>query len=140
MNASKNKCLWETSTFLTKVSKFHPSLTFLFCDADISDNHSLQLCTLLKTHAASGVTNLDLSGNKLTDNGIVNILKAMCETRIERLVISNNKLTEKCTEQMTGILARAKHLKTLMMQDNAITNRVAKNKLINSLKKIDVVI
>ena len=93
----------------------------------------------MKNHS-NGVTNLDLSGNKLTDNGIVNVLKAICETKIERLVISSNKLTEKCTEQITGILSRAKHLKTLMMQDNAITNRVAKNKLINSLKKITVVI
>ena len=35
---------------------------------------------------------------------------------------------------------RNKSLKTLMMHDNQIVNRVAKNKLINSLNKIDIVI
>ena len=74
---------------------------------------------------------MDLSNNKITDNGIVNICKAVNETQIERLVISSNKLTEKCTETIPGILMRNKFLKTLMMQDNSINNRVAKNKFIN---------
>ena len=100
----------------------------------------MQLCQLIKSHAATGVQNLDLSGNKITDNGIIHICKALSESQIERLVISQNKLTEKCCEHLTGALMRNKHLKTLMMQDNQINSRVAKNKLINSLKKMDVVI
>ena len=83
---------------------------------------------------------MDLSNNKITDNGIVNLCKALSETQIERFVVSGNKLTDKCTVGITGILMRNKHLKTLMMQDNNIESRIAKNKLINSLPKIDVVI
>jgi hypothetical protein len=55
-------------------------------------------------------------------------------------VISNNKLTDKCVEQVAAVLSRNKFLSTLNMCDNQITNKVAKNKLINSLKKIDVII
>lgn len=55
-------------------------------------------------------------------------------------MISNNKLTDKCTEGIAGVLMRNKYLKTLMMHDNQILNRVAKNKLINSLSKINIVI
>ena len=106
----------------------------------LTDNHSLQLCQLLKQFAKEDVDNFDISNNKLTDNGIVNICKALSETQITRFVISNNKLTEKCCEPVTGILMRNKHLQILNMQDNQITSRVAKNKLINALPKIDVVI
>lgn len=55
-------------------------------------------------------------------------------------MISNNKLTDKCVEQVAAVLSRNKFLSTLNMCDNQITNKVAKNKLINSLKKIDVII
>ena len=55
-------------------------------------------------------------------------------------MISNNKLTDKCVELVAAVLSRNKFLSTLNMCDNQITNKVAKNKLINSLKKIDVII
>ena len=100
----------------------------------------MQICQLLQQHAAKNVQNFDLSNNKITDNGLLHICKALSDTQIERFVISHNKLTDKCCEQITGILMRNKFLKTLNMQDNQITSRVAKNKLINSLKKIDIVI
>ena len=106
----------------------------------LNDNHSSQLCQLLKQYAKEDVENLDLSDNKFTDTGILNICKALADTQITRLVISNNKLTEKCCEPVTGVLMRNKHLSILNMQDNQITSRVAKNKLINALPKIDVVI
>jgi hypothetical protein len=80
----------------------------------LSDTHSTQLCQLLQSHS-SGVTNLDLSHNKFTDNGILPILKAINETQIERLVLSSNKLTEKCVDTFPGVLMRNKTLKTLMM-------------------------
>ena len=90
-------------------------LIIMFYIIDITDNHSMQLCQLIKSHAATGVQNLDLSHNKITDNGIGVICKALSESQIERLVISSNKLTEKCCETLTGALMRNKHLKTLMM-------------------------
>lgn len=84
--------------------------------------------------------NLDLSRNGLTDSGIVAILKAVSETAIERLVISSNKLTDKCTDQVGSILSKSKHLRTLNMQDNKINDKNAKTKLVSTLKKIDIVI
>lgn len=78
----------------------------------------MQLCQLLKQYAREDVENLDLGSNKFTDNGILNICKALSETQITRLVISNNKLTEKCCEPVTGVLMRNKHLNILNMQDN----------------------
>jgi len=64
----------------------------------------------------------------------------LCETQVKRFVISRNKLTDKCVEQVAAILSRNKYLSTLNMCDNQITNKVAKNKLINTLKKVDVII
>ena len=106
----------------------------------LTDNHSIQIAQLLRQYAKEDVENVDLGSNKITDNGILNILKALSETQVSRLVISNNKLTEKCCEPVTGVLMRNKHLNILNMQDNQIQSRVAKNKLINALPKIDVVI
>jgi Leucine-rich repeat (LRR) protein len=83
---------------------------------------------------------LDLGNNKITDSGVLELCKALSETEVSRFVISNNKLTDKCCEQVTGVLMRNKHLTVLNMQDNQINSRVAKNKLVNALPKIDVVI
>lgn len=47
---------------------------------NLTDNHTMQICQLMKSHAATGVQNLDLSCNKITDNGITNICKALNDT------------------------------------------------------------
>ena len=86
------------------------------------------------------MTNLDLGNNKFTDSGIITILKEICNTGVTRLDISSNRITEKCIVEITGILVRAKSLKTLNMQNNEIASRNAKNRLINSLKNVDVII
>mgnify|MGYP000111741902 FL=1 len=69
----------------------------------------------MKQYAKENVDNLDLGDNKITDSGVVEICKALSETEISRLVISNNKLTDKCCELVTGILMRNKHLTILNM-------------------------
>ena len=51
-----------------------------FFAIDLTDNHTMQICQLMKSHAATGVQNLDLSCNKITDNGITNICKALNDT------------------------------------------------------------
>lgn len=122
------------------VFSFHLTDPIHFDLLGLTDNHCHQICQLLKQHAREGVDNLDLGNNKITDSGVVEICKALADTEINRFVISNNKLTDKCCELVTGVLMRNKHLSTLMMQDNQINSRVAKNKLINALPRINVVI
>lgn len=80
---------------------------------------------------------LNLSGNKLTDDGVKHLAKAICETSIEELNISSNKLSEKCMEPLAAIFKTNKGLKVLDLQGNGITNRVFKNKLKNSLTWVD---
>lgn len=46
----------------------------------LTDNHSVQICQLLKQYCKEDVENLDLGHNKFTDNGILNICKALSET------------------------------------------------------------
>ena len=71
---------------------------------------------------------------------MIEICKALNDTKIVRFVISGNKITDNSCVNVSGILMRNKNLKTLNMQDNLIKTQVSKNKLVNSLKKIDVAI
>lgn len=75
----------------------------------------MQICKMLKTQAKTGVDNLDLSKNKITDAGFIEICKALSETQVSRFVISNNKISEKCIITVSGTLMRNKHLKVLNM-------------------------
>ena len=100
----------------------------------------MDICTLLKNHCKNGVDNLDLSHNRITDKGFIELCKALNDTQITRFVISNNKITDKCTVQASGSLMRNKFLKVLNMQENLITSQISKNKFINTLKKIDIAI
>jgi len=82
---------------------------------------------------------LDLSSNKITDVGLQQIAKAVCEApNLEVLILCNNKMTEKCIEPLAATLRTNKVLKLLDMQGNGITNRVFKNKLKNSLTWVEV--
>lgn len=76
---------------------------------------------------------LDLSNNKITDSGVQHLAKAICECHVESLNLANNKINEKCMEQLSAVLKFAKQLKQLNLEGNGITNRVSKNKLKNSL-------
>lgn len=41
---------------------------------------------------------LDLSSNKITDTGVLHLAKAICESTIETLNLSGNKISDKCME------------------------------------------
>lgn len=107
---------------------------------NLSDAHSNQLVNLIKQHAATGVRSLDLSGNKISDAGVMDIVRAICESQIEQVSLARNKLTEKSAEPIAQTLKSNKHLKSLDLSENLITSRVAKNKLVNSLKKVEVIV
>ena len=86
-----------------------------FASLDLSDSNAMDICTLLRAHAKTGVDNLDLSQNRITDKGFIELCKALNDTQISRFVVSNNKITDKCTIQASGSLMRNKHLKVLNM-------------------------
>lgn len=68
------------------------------------------------------------------------VIKALCDSNIEVVSFARNKLTDASSEQIAQTLKSSKHLKYLDLSDNQIVSRVSKNKLKNSLKKIDVIV
>jgi len=91
----------------------------------------------LKTYG--GLRSLDLTGNRITDEGVQLLAKAICEApRLELLLLANNKITEKCIEPLAATLRTNKTLKLLDLQGNGITNRVFKNKIKNVLTWVEI--
>lgn len=92
-----------------------------------------QLKTLLT------IKSIDLNNNKISDEGVQHIAKAICDCpALEVLILSNNKLTEKCIEPLAATLRTNKVLKSLDLTGNGIANRVFKNKIKNSLPWVDI--
>jgi Ran GTPase-activating protein (RanGAP) involved in mRNA processing and transport len=56
---------------------------------------------------------LNLSKNRITDDGFVPIVKALCESGIEQMNLSGNKISEKCIDTIVGSLKTNKTLKVL---------------------------
>ena len=86
------------------------------------------------------ICELDLSGNRISDTGVQHLAKAICESSVESLNLSGNKISDKCMEPLAATLRFAKNLRHLNLEGNGITNRVAKNKLKNSLKSMNILI
>lgn len=79
---------------------------------DLSDMHVNELAKCIKCNSGH-IKSLNLSKNRITDEGINHIIKALCESQIEFVNIQGNKLSEKCVETMVGILKTNKNLKFL---------------------------
>ena len=93
-----------------------------------------QINEIIKNLQNNGLLHsLDLSGNKISDSGVQHLAKAICESHVDTLDLSNNRISEKCMEPLAAVLRFAKNLRNLNLEGNGITNRVAKNKLKNSL-------
>jgi hypothetical protein len=111
-------------------------ITHMFID--LSDMHSFEIAKLMKT---SHVKYLNLSKNKLTDDAVIQIVKALCESAsVESLNLQSNKLTEKCVEGIVGSLKTNKTLKMLDLQNNGIGSKLMKNKLKNGLPQMEILI
>ena len=85
---------------------------------------------------------LDLSDNRISDDGAVNLMKVVCDTQLFSLSLSKNALTDKCADPIVQALKPSKNLRLLDLLNNKISSRLSKNKLKNHLgaKKIDVLI
>ena len=82
-----------------------------------------------------------MSGNKITDKGLDNLAKTISSSNIQMdmLNLSNNKITEKSMESFAGVLRLAKGLNGIDLRGNGITNRVARNKLKNTLNWMNII-
>eukprot|EP00347_Sterkiella_histriomuscorum_P020077 403339189 len=106
---------------------------------NLSDMHSNDLAKCIRT-LSGGVRLLNMQKNRISDEGILHIIKALCESQIEQVNLQANKLSEKCVEGIVGCLKTNKTLKVLDLSNNAITSRLMKNKLKNGLPQIDVIV
>jgi len=81
-----------------------------------------------------------LSGNKISDEGVVHILKAVAVSSLEQVSLAQNKISEKSTENIVYTLKTCKALKQLDLTGNGIQSRLMKNKLKNALPSIEVLV
>lgn len=119
---------------LSNKSKCKTSLKLF---VDLSDMHSAEIAKCLKNHAHH-LRVLSLAKNRLTDEGIGQVVRAVCDTQIESLDIQGNKITEKAVDGIVGCLKTNKTLKVLDLSNNGIGSRLMKNKLKNALPHIEV--
>jgi Leucine Rich repeat len=77
---------------------------------NLSDMHANEIAKCIKMYSGH-VKKLNLSKNRISDEGFIHIVKALCESGIEILNMSGNKLTEKCIESVVGSLKTHKVLK-----------------------------
>lgn len=72
--------------------------------------HSNDLAKCIKGFS-SNIRLLNLSKNRISDEGILHIIKALCESQIEIVNLQANKLTEKCVEGIVGCLKTNKTIR-----------------------------
>ena len=101
--------------------------------------HSNDIARAIKSDSA-GVQTLNLSKNKISDEGIGHIIKAICESSIDTLNLADNKITEKSIEVIVGTLKTNKTLKQMDLTGNGFGSRLLKNKLKNALTNMEVIV
>ncbi|CDW91449.1 achain crystal structure of engineered northeast structural genomics consortium target [Stylonychia lemnae] len=106
---------------------------------NLSDMHSNELAKCIKS-LSGPIKILNLSKNRISDDGIGHIIKALCDSHIEQINLQGNKLSEKCVEGIVGCLKTNKTLKVMDLSQNGIGSRLMKNKLKNALPQIEVIL
>lgn len=101
--------------------------------------HSNDLAKCIRT-LSGGVRTLNLSKNRISDEGIIHIIKALCDSQIENVNLQVNKISEKSVEGIVGCLKTNKTLKVLDLSNNGIVSRLMKNKLKNALTQMEIII
>jgi len=106
---------------------------------DLSDMHAAEIAKCLKS-SSGGVRHLSLGKNRISDEGIGQVIRAICDTQIEYLDLQGNKLSDKSVDIIVGCLKTNKALRTLDLSNNGIGSRLMKNKLKNALPHIEVIL
>jgi Ran GTPase-activating protein (RanGAP) involved in mRNA processing and transport len=79
---------------------------------NLSDMHSTELSKYIRM-SGGYLRVLNLSKNRITDEGMNLLVKAFCESSLEAVDLSSNKITEKCIDAIVGTLKTNKTLKLL---------------------------
>jgi hypothetical protein len=74
--------------------------------------HSTEIAKCIKNNSGH-IKSLNLSKNRISDDGVIQIVKAICDSQIEMLSLSTNKITEKVVESIVGCLKTNKNLKVI---------------------------
>jgi Leucine-rich repeat (LRR) protein len=101
--------------------------------------HAVDLCKCLKT-SSGHIKSLSLAKNRLTDDGVSQVIRAVCDTQIMFLDLQGNKITDKAVEVIVGCLKTCKTLKKLDLSSNGISSKLMKNKLKNALTHIEILV
>ena len=81
--------------------------------------HVAQITSLIKQYTTEqNVNYLNLSSNKISDEGIVAICKSLASSNISTLIVAQNKLTDRCGENIVAALKTNKNLKVLNLAGN----------------------
>lgn len=75
--------------------------------------HSNDLAKCIKT--SGHIKTLNLSKNRLSDDGMGLLIKALCDSQIESVNLQGNKLSDKCVDTIVGSLKTNKNIKTLYL-------------------------
>jgi len=133
----------STSKAVEKVSKKKNDLPTAFkqeavngeldlSNRNLSDMHATELAKCIRTMSGH-IRSLILAKNRISDEGVPVIVKALCESQIESVSLQANKLSDKCVEAVVGSLKTNKSIKCLDLSNNGIQSRLMKNKLKNAL-------
>ena len=106
--------------------------------SSLNDSNVNQVLLLIKKYASTSqynVKGINLSKNRFTDMGAIQICKQVSETQVQTLNLAKNKLTERCVESLIAALKSSKYLKVLNVGENSdlVNNKAAKNRLKNGL-------
>ena len=72
--------------------------------------HANELAKCIKSFSGH-IKYLNLSKNKISDDSLLHLVKALCESSIERVNFAENKISEKCIDTVVGSLKTNKTLK-----------------------------
>ena len=93
----------------------------MFSPTDISEIHINQITQLIRQHKGDkNLKALDLSSNRITDEGFISLCKSVCDSNIQSFNVADNKLAEKCAEAVVHALKTSKCLKVLDLSGNHV--------------------
>lgn len=72
---------------------------------------------------------LNLSKNEITDKGVKPLMEVIGGSGLQTLNLANNKLTEGSVDSLSRGIRGGSGLKAMVLSGNAISSRLAKNRL-----------
>ena len=74
--------------------------------------HSVDIAKCIRT-ASGHIKTLNMARNKISDEGVEQVIKAICESQIEHVNLAANRISDKSVDLIVGALKTIKTLKIL---------------------------